>query len=179
MYRAIPEINRICAIQDRNRRYRIHQETLKKIQNTTPTHQVISKFPNQRSHSPSSFARRCSREELYRINQENQKLKNAIANQSSAFNRKELSELDMDHKRQVARLLQSDYSYGFNNCASKRRAQSKLSATPSFKKSEIKDENCILNVNLPQIQQPSKPAFIQENSELFQLDFSKIVRDDL
>ena len=134
MYRAIPEINRICAIQDRNRRYRIHQETLKKISNTPPSNQVISKYPNQRSHSPSSLARRCPREELYRINQENQKMKNAIANQSSAFNRKDLSELEKDHKRQVARLLQSDYSYGFNNNINKKRAQSKLSATPSFKK---------------------------------------------
>lgn len=174
MYRAIPEINRICAMQDRNRQYRMHQENLKKIRNTSPSHQNVP-----RSSSPKSFSRKGSREETYRINQENQKMKNAIANQSSMLNRKEFNKLDMEHKKQVARLLQSDYSYGFNNSIHKRRTQSKLCSIPSFKSIENEDGNLSINANISPIQQPSKPTFIQEHKSLFQLDFSKVVKDDL
>ena len=179
MYRAIPEINRICAMQDRSRRYKMHQETLKKIRNTSPSHLSMSNNQHQRSNSPKSYLRKGTHEEAYRINHENQKMKNAIANQSSALNRKDFNELDIDHKKQVARLLQSDYSYGFNNNIHKKRAQSKLSSTPSFKNFESTDENYTPNSNIAPILQPPKPAFIRENSSLFHLDFSKVVKDDL
>ncbi|OHT04307.1 hypothetical protein TRFO_28183 [Tritrichomonas foetus] len=185
MYRAIPEINRICAMQDRDRRYRLHKEALKKIRQTsTPRNQspAKSKSSLERTNSQKSLCKKVSRDESLKIAYENQKMMNTINKLEPTINRNELFEHELNHKKQVARLTQNDYSYGFVNKPStpnKRvKAQSKLSATPSFRNIDSCSENLVVNSNLPPCQEMTKPTYYQKNSQLFHLDLSKVNRED-
>lgn len=128
MFRAIPEVNRICAMADRGRRYRLHKEALAKI-----------KSPQKRSQSACQnvpmkpLGGKARREEQERITQENKKMLKAIINMSPTVNRAEMKEFELDHQQQVARKVHVN-QYGFvpdkRNSVGKRKRTEPLPSLP-------------------------------------------------
>lgn len=107
MYRAIPEANRICAMADRGRRYRLHQEALQKIKNKPNKNRSKSQM-NGKPQRPYSLKGKVQKEEKERINHENQKMVKAIIEQEPTISRSDFIEQEMDHQHQVARMSQFD-----------------------------------------------------------------------
>ncbi|OHT06711.1 hypothetical protein TRFO_25172 [Tritrichomonas foetus] len=106
MYRAIPEVNRICAMADRSRRYRLHQEALLKLKakpgNANP--KAKSALQQTKVVRPYSLRGKAQKEEQERITYENKKIMKAICNLDPTINRAEFYEHEIDHKHQVSRM---------------------------------------------------------------------------
>ena len=135
MFRAIPEVSHICAMADRGRQYRLHQEALAKIQGRSKSKNV----PRAKSSicgqplRPYSLKGKAQKEEQMRIDHENQKMKNALLQCNPTLTRKELEVLDRDHRHQVKRMA------GFRREVYGFPTQEKLSNTkrPMRKPSEL------------------------------------------
>lgn len=169
MYRALPEINRICAIQDRNRRYKMHQQALHKINRAPNSRQSPSKPAFQKSMSQKTI------ESPYLAKTPD--YQHRIQKQASFHTKTKQHDSDINHQKQVAQLLQCDYGYQFNNWKRK-QSQSKLSSNYKLKSLEPAVENYSQNIT-SSFKEPPKPAYIREHAELFQLDFSKVKNESL
>lgn len=126
MYRAIPEVSKLCSMQSRSRQYKLHLEALNRIRakSAQPSNAV-----NRHAKTQSALKAKARREELAKINYENQKMKNAIVYRPSYINRADFKAHELDHEHQVARMTGQIYSYGFDESKKKRSYHSSLNAT--------------------------------------------------
>lgn len=130
MYRAIPEVNRICAMADRGRSYRLHQQALARIKNRPATFKNSDGISNNGSipsyagssandDGKSTYSRstallsKAQKEKQLQIYNENQKILKAIEYQSPTICRADLYEHELDHQRQVSRMTGKTEIYGF------------------------------------------------------------------
>lgn len=128
MFRAIPEVNRICAMADRGRRYRLHKEALAKIKSPVKrTQSACQTLPRK------PLGGKARKEEQERITQENKKMLKAIITMSPTVNRAEMKEFELDHQHQVARKVHVN-QYGFvsdkRNSVGKRKKTDPLPSLP-------------------------------------------------
>lgn len=153
MYRAIPEVNRICSMADRARKYKQHQEALSKIKNRPkPRSNSVMDKPMR----PYSLHGKAQKEELMRINVENKKMYNAILYRSSIINRADFKEHEMDHQHQVSRMTQHPENYGYvPNENKKKETSSKASELPEI--DEITTKSQILKPPVPKTVSKKKP----------------------
>ena len=132
MYKSIPEVNRLCAISDRARQYRLHKEALKRIEagqyqnSNRKTRSNLAAHPLKRT-----LHGKAQKMEQERISYENKKILDAMEKREPTINLADFQELQMEHERQVARLTGKPAIYGFPVQA-KSKPRSKL---PSIKPS--------------------------------------------
>ena len=146
MYRAIPEVSRICSMQDRSRKYKIHLDTLNKIKKSA--NRTLYALPGLRGDlqfKPRVMRGRAQREKHERINQENKKMVNAIVYRQASINRADLKEHERDHEHQVARMTKRNHPYGFDGASKKQKYHSsfneKLEPMEPTKESEEQFQN--------------------------------------
>jgi hypothetical protein len=111
MHRAIREINRPCAMADRDRQYRMHQEALRRIQ-SGKLH-LLSPASGDRTprHSPSGLRKRADP-----LPREQPKTPGRLlVEQRPLALRDNLPPVDVDPKRRPSRIKPAKYSYGFES----------------------------------------------------------------
>lgn len=133
MYKSIPEVNRLCAISDRARQYRLHKEALKRIEAGSYGQNGPKKCRSNLAEHPlkRTLHGKAQKQEQERINYENKKILNAMEKREPTINLADFQELQIEHERQVARLTGKPAIYGFPT-QSKSKPRSKL---PSIKPS--------------------------------------------
>lgn len=126
MFRAIPEVSRICSMQERSRQYKLHLEALQKIKNQNAIKRAASaqnKLLNKPLR-PVSLHGKAQREEQQRITYENEKMYHAIVYRTSYINRADFFEHERDHEHQVWRMTHNGVgSYGFSDPNAKKKRQ--------------------------------------------------------
>lgn len=140
MFRAIPEVSRICSMQERSLKYKQHLDALNRIR-AKPSDLGPKPLNRTRARSYNDTLRgKARREELARINYENQKMKHAIVYRPSSINRADFKAHELDHEYQVQRLTGNAYSYGFQPTKHK-RYHSSLNQTLEPMPSETKPKD--------------------------------------
>lgn len=107
-FRGTPEANRPCSIADRQRIYRIHIDTLRKIQNSSG--KMSPPRPPKRLLPGSKVSFRSAPYEVMKRIPESAPPEKNFKGRDSA-NRCS-SAKDLEHQRQVLRLMSSSYNYG-------------------------------------------------------------------
>ena len=118
MYRAIPEVSRICSMQERTRQYKLHLEALQKIKKQSPQKRALSAQANLglKPLRKGTLRGSSKREEQKRITHENQKMYNAILYRPSYINHYDFITHQKDHEYQMARMAQHrGGTYGFED----------------------------------------------------------------
>ncbi|KAK8894972.1 hypothetical protein M9Y10_023414 [Tritrichomonas musculus] len=130
MYRAIPEVNRICAMAERGRSYKLHQQALARIKNRPATFKQSDSMNNcgaipsyagsttngdakSNCTRSTSLLSKAQKEKQLQIYNENQKILKAIEYQSPTICRADFFEHELDHERQVSRMTGKPEIYGF------------------------------------------------------------------
>ena len=143
MYRAIPEVSRICSMQERSRQYKLHLEALQKIKKQNPRQRALSAQSNP--YHKTSLRGGSKREEQKRITYENQKMYNAILYRPSYINHYDFIAHERDHEHQVARMTQMrSGTYGFEDLSKTKKKQRSYAdefEQNAYKSQPISNEN--------------------------------------
>ena len=117
MYRAIPEVNRICSMAERGRQYRLHQEALARIRNRSLSANNARQYgldkPKGVCPRQASILSKAQKDKQHRIYTENQRILKAIEYQSPTICLADFIEHEQEHERQVSRLTGHQEMYGF------------------------------------------------------------------
>ena len=173
MYRKIPEINRVCARQDRDRRYKLHLNALKKIQKTGSVHHSPDRPTShmERNGSNRSFLKK-AQEDRFKCMQENLQVVNSLHYNNDLFDSKEYQR---DHMKYPSRNFHNEFSHCLASHSPVKRLktpQPKLYRSPKPINISTPPELCGDNrIDV------GKPEFYEKNAELFHLDLSRVTRD--
>lgn len=161
MFRAIPEVSRICSMQERSRQYKLHLEALQKIKNQNAIKRAASAQANlmKKPLRPVSLHGKAQREEQQRITYENEKMYHAIVYRTSYINRADFLEHERDHEHQVWRMTHKGIgSYGFSDPNAKKKRQDDFKSKSSTLHSAAPEEETAS-------QKPENEAGAQEETQ--------------
>jgi hypothetical protein len=112
MYRAIREVNRPCAMADRDRQYRLHQQTLQKIHGL----KAGSPLDQRICASPSALVKRTNRpDQTDAVSDAGPLRAVSPTDQKPKGGREGIPMLDLTSKRKPTRRRPTNYTYGCEN----------------------------------------------------------------
>ena len=134
MYRALPEVSPICATADRNRQYKLHQKKLAEI--SKGGHLQGDELPPAKGRS-GGRTRALKEAEDLRIQQENEKMKQAIKKVGPTVTREEFAKEHRASQARVKRMAgHKQGTYGFQEEPEKPKRATKPGAAEAPPKSD-------------------------------------------